>query len=399
MRPLFRRSGRLRRWVILGALALVAPSLCGQATGGIAVPAWTPGTLDIHQIQTGRGNAAFLVFPDGTTLLVDAGAIPERKGPAVGPLRPNASRSPAAWLAHYIRQCQPPQAERLDYLVVTHFHDDHMGAVAELARLLPVGVIIDRGTDPPPPPYPVVRDYFEFRRRYTGAIEKIDVGRASQIVARHAPAAHGPFEVRTVAGNGLVWTGQGETSVSPFPADWRTLPKADQPDENNFSVALRLRYGRFTYFTGGDLLGVPLDDLPGWHDLETPVARAVGPVDAAVLNHHGFLDSTNSFFLKTLDPRVVVIPAWHATHPDHSVLRRLRSPRWKPAPPDLFITSLLDAPRAVFSYLSESFRTTEGHILIRVAPGGLSYHVIVLDNTVESPVVSAVFGPYLSRGR
>ena len=33
-----------------------------------------PGTLDIHHISTGRGNATFFVLPDGTTLLVDAGA-------------------------------------------------------------------------------------------------------------------------------------------------------------------------------------------------------------------------------------------------------------------------------------------------------------------------------------
>src|SRR5262249_5412633 len=155
-----------------------------------------------------------------------------------------------------------------------------------------------------------------------------------------------------------------------FPAGWSALPSADQPAENDFSLALRIRYGRFRYYTGGDLAGVPLDDTPSWRDLETPVAKAVGPVDVAVLNHHGWLDSTNAFFLRTLDPRVVVIPAWHATHPDHSVLRRLRSPRWQPGPPDLFITSLLDAPRAVFSYLGASFKSDEGHIVIRVAAGG-----------------------------
>ena len=119
-------------------------------------------------------------------------------------------------------------------------------------------------------------------------------------------------------------------------------------DENDFSIAIRIRYGLFDYFSGGDAVGVVLDRKPSWHDLETPIARAVGPVDVLVLNHHGWLDTTNQFFLDTLQPRAVIIPAWHATHPDHGVLRRLISANGKP---DLFITSLLDAPRAVFSYL------------------------------------------------
>lgn len=40
---------------------------------GDVLPAWAAGTLDIHQIVTGRGNSAFMMFPDGTTLLLDAG--------------------------------------------------------------------------------------------------------------------------------------------------------------------------------------------------------------------------------------------------------------------------------------------------------------------------------------
>jgi hypothetical protein len=182
-----------------------------------------------------------------------------------------------------------------------------------------------------------------------------------------------------------------------LPAGWDKLPQAEQPSENQFSIALRIRYGRFRYYTGGDLPGVPLDNLPAWHDLETPVARVVGPVDVAVLDHHGWLDSTNSFFLQALRPRVVIVPAWHATHPDHGVLRRVLSTRIYPGPRDIFTTTLLDAPRAIFSYLGEPFRSTEGHIVVRVAPGGASYRVIVLNDGDEARRILAVFGPYESR--
>src|SRR4051812_16512207 len=62
---------------------------------GQPIAPWSAGTLDIHQISTGRGNAALVVMPDGTTLLVDAGAATAPFADA----RPNATRSPAAWIA------------------------------------------------------------------------------------------------------------------------------------------------------------------------------------------------------------------------------------------------------------------------------------------------------------
>ena len=92
---------------------------------GAPLPAWTPGTLDIHQIATGRGNAALFILPDGSTLLVDAGAAGDGI-PETDP-HPNASRTPGAWIARYIERHLPPGAAGLDYALITHFHPDHMG--------------------------------------------------------------------------------------------------------------------------------------------------------------------------------------------------------------------------------------------------------------------------------
>jgi hypothetical protein len=50
-----------------------AGACCRVSRLGDVLPVWIPGTLDIHQIVTGRGNAAHMMFPDGTTLLLDAG--------------------------------------------------------------------------------------------------------------------------------------------------------------------------------------------------------------------------------------------------------------------------------------------------------------------------------------
>lgn len=48
----------------------------GQERGEQLAP-WQKGMLDIHHINTGRGDATFMIFPDGTTLLVDAGDMSE----------------------------------------------------------------------------------------------------------------------------------------------------------------------------------------------------------------------------------------------------------------------------------------------------------------------------------
>ena len=106
-------------------LLLLALGLSFHAPGAPLSP-WTPGTLDIHHIHTGRGNAAFVQFPDGTTLLIDAGATPETTNPAVVPARPDTSLRPGEWIGRYVAR----HTASVDYALVTHYHDDHIGALA-----------------------------------------------------------------------------------------------------------------------------------------------------------------------------------------------------------------------------------------------------------------------------
>ena len=92
------------------------------------------------------------------------------------------------------------------------------------------------------------------------------------------------------------------------------------------------------------------------------------------------------------------MPAWHASHPDHGVARRLVSrPLWGSAAPglrDIFLTTLLETPGAIFRYLGPVFASTEGHVVVRVQPGGAAYRVIVLDDRDAARRVISVHGPY-----
>ena len=383
------------------ALAVIALAAVVVANGqvGDTLPKWTPGTLDIHQINTGRGNAAFFMLPDGTTMLIDAGNggnLPPRGTPP----RPDASRTPAEWIVRYVRAMG---AERIDYGVVTHFHDDHMGAMAAVIQSIPLVTAFDRGW--PEYSYPSV-DHAEFKRADFVAYrqllskgvtkgERLRPGRGDQIVLTRERGRFSDFRVQNIAANGEVWTGVAGSTTQLFP-DLATVPPADWPTENMSSLAIRMSYGKFDYYTGGDIPGRPRPGYPAWHDVETAVARAVGPVDAAVVNHHGNRDSTNDVFVSTLRPRLWIIPVWSADHPGHDVLDRMYSTRLYAGARDVLATNMIDANRLVIGPLLDRLASSQGHIVIRVAPGGATYQVFILDDAAESYQVRKVIGPFAS---
>jgi beta-lactamase superfamily II metal-dependent hydrolase len=387
----------LRLALLACALAL-SVAVHGQSVGEI-LPKWTPGTLDIHQINTGRGNAAIAILPDGTTLMIDAGNggnLPPRGTPP----KPDGSRTPGEWIARYARAMG---VTSFDYGYLTHFHVDHMNAIVDVMGRIPIRTMFDRAW--PDYNYPAA-DHAEFQAaafvQYRDAIRKgpttgarLLPGRIDQIVLTREAAKYPEFHVRNIAANGEVWTGAGTATRRRFPP-LEGLDRADWPTENMCSQAIRISYGKFDYYTGGDMPGNPRAGYPAWQDVETPVAQVVGPVEAAVLNHHGNRDSTNAFLVSTLRPRVWIIPVWSADHPGHDVLDRMYSTRLYPGPRDVFATNMLESNKLVIGPLLDRLASSQGHIVIRVAPGGASYHVIILDDSAESYRVTKVFGPFTS---
>jgi len=162
------------------------------------------------------------------------------------------------------------------------------------------------------------------------------------------------------------------------------------------SIAIRLSYGKFDYYTGGDLRGIPPVGNPDWNDLETPIARVVGPVEAAVVNHHGHIDSQNAYFVSALRPQVWLIPVWDSAHPGPNVYRRLQSEKLYPGPRAIFATNMHEANKLVLVGL-DRLASDNGHIVIRVAPNGNTFKVIILDDNTETSKVKAVHGPFNCR--
>lgn len=382
------------------AAVLAALTIRAAAQPGEILPKWTAGTLDIHHINTGLGNAAFLMLPDGTTMLIDAGQRQNVPPRATLP-KPNGSRPPGEWIARYVAAMG---ATAIDYGYLTHFHDDHMNALVDVAQRVPMRTMIDRGwpdysypsTDHAEFAAPAFRAYRDYLQKGTTKGERLAPGRNDQIVLRREREKYPDFEIRNVSANGEIWTGQGTATAARFPR-LDSIPREDWPTENMCSLAIRIRYGRFDYFTGGDIPGRPRPGYPDWQDIETPIARVVGAVDASVLDHHGNRDSTNAFFVSTLRPRIWIIPVWSSDHPGHDVLDRMYSERLYPGPRDVFATNMIEANKIVIGPLLDRLASSQGHILIRVAPGGASYRVLILDDSAESYRVTKVLGPFESR--
>lgn len=374
---------------VLLAVATAGASVGQAPAAGDRLPPWQPGMLDIHQIATGRGNVALSVFPDGTTMLVDAG---DASTPGLS-ARPDASRTLAQWIARYVRHMLGDREARLDYAVLTHFHPDHIGAIAGVAGEIPIATIIDRGDAYLTPPAADVT--YASYRRFIAANPGItrrtaEAGSTSLIGMRSGKDQ--AFETRIVSVNDRVWT--GTTSKVRFPSLDTIAMAEDRPTENMCSVTLRIKYGAFDYFTGGDQPGYPNPGNPAWHDLETDVAGAIGATDVHVVNHHGSIEAENPFWLKTLASRVMIVPAWSTTHPSPDVLKRMLATRLYPSPRDVFVTSLRPETKATIGPRAEQVASGDGHVVVRVEPGGKRYWVFVLDNSSESYRITLVRGPY-----
>ncbi len=388
-------------------------------TVGQPFPPWTEGYLDIHQINTGKGNSTLFVLPDGTSLMLDAG-WGGNEGVRGTPARPNESRNAGEWIARYARHMLAFRPEpALDYALLTHFHGDHMGmlyptaktakggykltGITEVGEHLPIRKMLDRGWPDyafPRPQTGAVMDnyraFLKWQSEHGMKVERFVPGRNDQLVLR-SPAKYPSFEIRNVLANTEVWTGVANNTRQQFPP-LASLQPDQYPEENPCSLGFRVSYGKFDYGTFGDIPGaVPDGAGPVWVDMETPVARAVGPLDAVILNHHGNRDSTNAFYWSSIRPQVVVIPVWSANHPGEDVLTRIYSQRLYPGPRDVFATNMTDVNRAVIGPNLDRLKSSQGHIVIRVEPGGASFRVIILDDAAETFNVKAVFGPYQSR--
>jgi len=125
---------QIGRLLVLIALAVAMPRPA-TAQGG---------TLDIYFVDVEGGQATLVVTPAGQTLLIDTG-FPGQGGFAALPGDPQKARDANRILA----AARAAGVKQIDYLLITHYHADHVGAVPELAQLIPIRAFVDHA--PPTP--------------------------------------------------------------------------------------------------------------------------------------------------------------------------------------------------------------------------------------------------------
>jgi hypothetical protein len=370
---------------------------------GQKLPAWSPGHLEIHHIATNRGNATLLILPDRTTMLVNAGAV--YGDPAtLGAARPSDEMRPGEYIGRYCqRRVLGADLWGLDYFLATNLSEDHLGAlppnakrnaegyvptgISDVATWMPVKHYIDRGWPEYKYPVPLESDFLKNYRAFLRAkikagakVQGFKVATRDQIPLLHNPMSFPTCEVRNIAANGVVWGGDNDESKDHFPA-LEKLEADAYPTEGMCSCAIRVRYGRFRYYNGGDLTNGSKDDDASWRDIETPVAKACGKVSVADANHRGDDDANGEAFVQLLKPKVWVVPSWGSEEPSGTVLGTLGS------------TDLYSDDRDIFATL---LKDSTNHVVVRVEPGGGHFYIHLLSNKDEGDRVLASLGPYSS---
>ena len=403
---------KIFKTILFVLLAVCQTALFAQVKVGDTFSAWSEGYLDIHHINSGRGESLFAILPDGTTLMIDAGEI--APSPRTTEPRPDESRSAGEWIARYLQQMMRPLPEKkIDYLLLTHFHADHMGdvklarerskkgdyllsGITEVGDRIPFEKIVDRN-------WPLQLASSPLATRHAGVHQFVKWRVTNGAVAEQfgRPDRQLLFIGRAISGsnqeyccNGWVWTGVGDNRHNLFPP-MDLIDHDELPGENQCSAAIRISYGKFDYFHGGDIVNAGATG--SWRDIETPAGWVTGPVEVCKANHHASHDAMGEPFLKAVRPRVIVMQPWSASHPDHRVLQRMMDQSVYPGERDIFSTNLMEATKTVLGRGTESMKSRQGHIVIRVQPGGDYFTVFILDDSAESYAIKSIHGPYECR--
>ena len=298
--------------------------------------------LEIFFIDVEGGQATLIVTPAGQTLLIDAGYGP-RAGRAGGPNI--VGRDPDRILA----AAREAGITRIDYLLITHFHNDHVGGVPDLATKIPIGTFIDYGL-------PLGTD-----RMATNGFRAYEPVRDAHDRLEPKPGDRLPLkgvEIDIVSAAGVLLS-------SPLPGAGAANPACDSLEdhvedgtENFRSIGLRLRLGDFRFVALGDLSGDTLGQI-------VCPANLLGEASVYLVAHHGNYDSNVPALLTALRPQAAIMnngafkggaPESFATllgHPDMDLwqLHASLNPRSRNAP-DSFIANVDEGTTAYWIKLT-----------------------------------------------
>ena len=398
-----------RRDFIACGGAAAAMGLAGCATPsavGRSLPAWRRGELDIHFIHTGVGEQTFFIFPDGTTMLLDCGDTHHAKYMREVPPRPNGSLYGGEWVSRYMQRLIPQR--EIDYAMISHWHGDHTGDLAFGGKPTADGRVVcglplvgedfafrhyfdhqypniaEHARDPDSGSLQLMREWIPYACSRGMQAHRFEVGESGQIRLLKDAAAYPTFEVRNIAANGVVWDGAG--GVIDAARTHIAKTRRDSIAENRLSAAIRLRYGAFSYYSGGDneLTMVGEDGREfSWEGL---IGRVVGPVDVCKTNHHAGTFGMSPEFVREVRAQAYLSSVWQARMVDHKSLSAMCSRELYPGERAVCFGCIADSRRGVAAAYGGDIAPA-GHAVVRVAPGGGEFSVFTLSAADETMTV------------
>ncbi|MGA8152065.1 MAG: MBL fold metallo-hydrolase [Terriglobales bacterium] len=250
----------------VGLIALSA-ALMTCARGDSAKP------LRIYFIDVEGGQSTLVVSPSGKSLLIDTGWPGGRDADRI------------------VRAAKDAGLKQIDYLVITHFHEDHVGGVPDLVSRIKVGTFVDHGAE--------AEDSDDARKLYDTYQKTIE--HSSRVVVK--PGEGLPFpdlklEFVTAAGQTITSPLPGAGEANPY--CYSEAPPLADATENSQSVGMLISYGKFRFLDLGDL--TKIKQLP----FMCP-DNLLGTVSLYLTTHHGGYPDNPKALVWALHPQVAIM--------------------------------------------------------------------------------------------
>jgi competence protein ComEC len=262
---------RNNRRLLIAIAALLAPTIAfAQHTND----------LNVYFIDVEGGQSTLFVSPSGQSMLIDTGFPGER----------DATRIAAA--------AKEAGVSKIDFLLVTHYHGDHVGGVPEVAKRVPIVTFIDHG--------PSAEQTLNVPQSYATYLSVRDTGQHQHIVAKPGvklPIKGIDVQVVSAATDLVSKPLPGGGAANPLCSEFQPKDETKDPllaGENAQSVGTVISLGKFRMVDFGDLT---------WnheHGLACP-RNVIGSVDLYLTTHHGQNISGLPMLVYALHPRAAVM--------------------------------------------------------------------------------------------
>lgn len=254
------------------ALLSVPLALCAQA---FAAPA--KGALEVYFIDVEGGQATLFVTPTHDSLLIDTG-WPANNGR-------DADRIVAA--------AKLAGVTKLDYVLITHYHDDHVGGVPQLVERIPVGTFIDHGPNRETNDAHTQQNWEAYQKTIATHGKRLIVNPGDKLPIKGLDAtvisADGVLIGQPVASGGSA--NSFCNAAAKYPPD---------ATENGRSLGVLLTFGKLRLLDLGDLTSDKEQELM------CPMNK-LGKIDVYIVSHHGWYQSSAPLLVDAIQPRIAIM--------------------------------------------------------------------------------------------